>query len=139
MNELIQAITEAEKIETTIKNKKKLYYLAWPYSPIKHKDGTILTEACNIMNCIDGVNLLLNKGYYIYCPVLWTDRVHRFYPRKYDFWLHYNDFMMDKCDGLILGFDWEESKGCKYEKEYFEKRNKEILYLDDIIEIDDDF
>ena len=135
MNELAEAFLNTKDI---ISGKKKVWYFAHPYTRYKEKDGNIITEEANIMNCIDQVNYLLNKGYNIYPPIIWTHQVHKFYDKPYDFWWNYNIPMMDKCDGIILGMDWEQSSGCRKEKEYFEKQEKEVLdFIEDIM--DEDF
>ena len=129
MNEIVEVFLDYEKRK---KEKKKLYYFAHPYTKYEDK-GYVVTEASNIQMCIDTVNILIDAGYNIYAPILITSQLHQYKKRDYDFWIEFDKIFMDRCDGIILAYLWELSKGCKIEKEFFEKQNKEILYARDLI------
>ena len=104
----------------------KLYYLAHPY------DHSSKTPTENVMNCIYIVNKLMDLGYHIYAPIVMTHWLHCDKPRTWEFWMHEDEHMMKRCDGIILADEWSRSKGCLKEKELFEEMGKEVLFYEDL-------
>lgn len=110
-------------------DKEKLYYFAHPYTGNSDDD-----KLANFMTCILMTNVLLKRGLKIFAPIIYTHPLDFGNDAfDYDFWIEFDKVFMDRCDGLILAPGWKESKGCKIEKEYFEKQNKEILFFSNII------
>lgn len=110
-------------------DKNKLYYFAHPYT-----GESINDRLKNFKICIDRTRMLLKNDFKIFAPIVYThplDIECDFF--DYNFWIQFDETFMDICDGIILAPEWETSKGCGIEKEYFEKQNKEILFFSDII------
>lgn len=40
---------------------------------------------------------------------------------------------LEGCGGIIMAGDWQNSKGCKIEKEYAQKWGKQVAYYPDIV------
>jgi len=120
---------------------RDLYYFAHPYT-VKDKNGNNLhvgEEAnfnlCNI-RCVE----LLKRGYNIYSPISMTHPIHIRSPEflaneEYKLWIKLDDLVIEKTDfkGIILAPNWEESTGCKNEKNIFGEKGLEILFYGDIL------
>lgn len=113
----------------------RLIYLATPYS--LYPDGL---EAA----FVDAAKLaarLLNAGVRVYSPIVHGHplSVHGgIDPLDHSIWLPFNESMMSVADALVVATmpSWRESKGIKYEIDYFELEGKPIFYLDpDTMEI----
>jgi hypothetical protein len=97
----------------------KLYYLAHPY--------TNPDPETNVRACVDIANDLIDDGYSVYAPIVMTHWLDVMVPRDHDFWLEYDETMMERCDGIILAGDWRSSKGCRHEYQYFIDHAKQVL------------
>jgi hypothetical protein len=52
--------------------------------------------------------------------------------KGYEFWLPFDKLFIDRCQGMIMAPEWEESSGCVWEKEYAESLGLTIFYFNDI-------
>ena len=99
-----------------------LYYLAHPY--------TLPSPEENVAHCIKVANHLIEQGYNIYAPIIMTHPLHIETERPYDFWMKFDEIMMNRCDRIIMAGDWEHSNGCAIEMEHFKKAGKPILFYE---------
>lgn len=120
---------------------KGLWYFAHPYT-CKDKDGKYVFEGeeanFNLANHRAGRLLLL--GYNIYSPISHTHPIHRATPEflakhEHETWYQLDMNFLEKTQfsGIILAPGWEDSKGCKMEKGWFERKGLPILLFNDII------
>ncbi len=103
-------------------NENNLWYFAHPYSKNPEE---------NYGKCIIRTNYLLGLGLKIYSPIAMTHPLHKAKDRPYDFWINLDECFMGKCYGLILVKDqWQQSKGCCIEEEYFRNHDKPIIEIE---------
>ena len=105
-----------------------LYYFAHPYSATNKQKVN-----GNFLMANHRANKLLDLGFKVYSPVSMTHLLHEETERSWGFWMELDALFARKCDGLILGPGWEDSKGCKIEKEWFEKKGKPVMEYKHII------
>lgn len=110
---------------------RTLAYLATPYT--NYPDGIEIAyrEAARI-----AAELLL-AGVHVYSPIAHChpmavygdiDALDR------DFWLHYQETMMARCDALIVARmkAWDESVGIAHEVNFFLKNKRTVFMLDPV-------
>jgi len=108
--------------------KTLLYYLAHPYSsPID--DG----ERLNAINATHIAAKLLEAGYNVYSPLTHCHPINVIVKFSWEKWMEFDKMMMDRCDAIVLGKDWETSRGCKIERAHFEAMGKPIYIVDDLL------
>ena len=108
--------------------KEKLWYFAHPYY---NKLDAI--KYLNHRDCIKRTLKLINAGYQIFSPIVYSVPLNEFIHGDHSFWIAFDKPFMEKCDGLILAPGWEKSKGCNIEYEYFKQAGKPIIFYEDII------
>lgn len=105
-----------------------LNYLATPYSAFAKGPFAAFQQACEI------AGHLLRAGINCYSPIAHTHSVATFGdidPLDHSIWLPFDEYMMAKCDGLIVAEmeGWRESKGIAHEIRFFERAAKPIWHL----------
>jgi hypothetical protein len=108
--------------------KRKLYYLASPYS---HDNQHVKDHRFQVVQEVT-VKLLLDAGLYAFSPIAYNHpMVIHDLPTDWGFWEEYDKAFIDHSDGLIvLTIDgWKESVGVQAEIEYAKNLNLPIVYL----------
>ena len=117
------------------------YYFAHPYTCVD-AEGKYVSEGeeANFNICNYRAGRLLAMGYNIYSPISHTHPIHRASPvflarheHKAWYYLDLEFIARTDFDGIVLAPAWELSKGCKMEREAFEKRNLPVYLYADII------
>jgi len=125
----------------TKSSNRGLWYFAHPYT-CRDKNGNFVAEGeeANFNLCNMRAAELLIKGYNIYAPISHTHPIHRSCPvflakQEHELWYQLDNEVIDKTnwDGIILAPGWENSSGCKAEKERIEARGLKVLYYNDIV------
>ena len=118
-----------------------LYYMAHPYT-CKDKEGRFVPEGedANFHLSNYRASRLMLLGYNIYSPISHTHPIHRACPEflarhEHKMWYQLDIALIEKTDfnGIILCPGWENSKGCKLEKDWFVKKGKEILFYTNLV------
>lgn len=121
----------------------KLYYFAHPYTC---KDETepgkyvMAGEDANFNLCCWRAGRLLLRGFNVYSPISHTHPIHKATPEflgrhEHEMWYDLDNNFLENTNfaGIILAPGWHLSKGCVAEKEWFEKRGKEVLYYQNLV------
>jgi hypothetical protein len=118
-------------------DKSKLYYLASPYRSFYGKKipGLYkrLDKAFEAVSELAGQ--LAAEGVFTFSPIAHSHPIALFSEldaTKDEPWYSWNVLLMEKMEGMIVAKfpGWDESKGIKFEIEYYKKNNKEVYYLD---------
>ena len=116
---------------------KKLWYFATPYSRTKEQELLNMSqheaEKVNYQMALYRTNRLLDMGYRVYTPVVFTHHLHDHKFREYEDWMNLDETIRKRCDGIILSIGWEMSEGCKQELKKFEDERKPVLKYKDLI------
>lgn len=121
---------------------KGFFYFASPYT-VKDQHGNFVPEGeeANFNLCNYRSGRLLLAGYNIYSPISHTHPIHRATPEflqrhEHTMWYELDLDFIEKTnfDGIILAPNWEESAGCRLEKNWFEQHGKIVLFYANIIE-----
>lgn len=105
-----------------------LNYLATPYSEFKGGIDAAFEAAGEL------AGHLLRAGINVFSPITHSHPIATFGGidhLDYSIWLPFDEYMMAKCDGLIVAEmeGWTESKGIAHEIRYFERAAKPIWHL----------
>lgn len=107
----------------------RLVYLATPYS--RYPDGleAAFIEAAKL------AGRLLDAGVRVYSPICHTHpiAIHgEIDPLDHSIWIPFDESMMSVSDALVVAMmpSWRQSKGIRYEIDYFELEGKPIFYLE---------
>ena len=120
---------------------KGLYYFAHPYT-VKDADGKYVPagEEANFRLCCFRAGELLRRGYNIYSPIAHTHPIHLHTPaflanHEHAIWYDLDDEVIARTewDGIILAPGWEDSWGCKHERELFEARTLAVMLYADLV------
>lgn len=103
--------------------KKGIWYFAHPYSN---------NQKANYEKCIQSTNKLLDLDIMVFSPIILTHPLAQQKHRTYTFWMNFDGMYWEFMQGIILPMNWESSKGCKIEKEWFEQHNKPIIIFNEI-------
>jgi len=95
-----------------------LWYLVHPYSNDPDKNFKLANKR---------TLALLNAGYNVFSPITYSHLLQQTEQHNYDFWMSFDEIILDKCDGLILAPNWHKSKGCIRELERAIRLNLPIL------------
>jgi len=113
-----------------------IYYLASPFS-----DPDPKVREQRYLQTIEAVEILRQKGVYVYSPIIHWYEVSKRYNLDYDFetWRELNHEIIDKLDGIIVLCinGWKESKGVydeinklrRYNKRHSLYKPKELMYM----------
>jgi hypothetical protein len=114
--------------------KDKMWYLAHPYTAPHSAD-----IRKNVINANKIAAQLISKGIIVFSPISMTHYIHLqgvlegyWEYEEQNLWYEFDEHFMEKCDGIILAGDWQNSKGCKAEKNWFLERIKPVVVLEDI-------
>lgn len=110
-------------------NKKKLYYLASPFS---HSDDTVCWE--RFKEAEQYTADMLEGGYNVYSPIVYNYELAKTYmlPTDWTFWAGVDRRMLKACDEcLVLCISgWQESKGVQAEIRYARRLGKAVHYIE---------
>jgi len=109
---------------------EKLYYFAHPYTG----DGSYMDRERNYLLCMERTLKLMANGVNVFSPIAYSHNLD-VDPNKPDWfgadeWLQLDKIMLDRCDGIIMAPNWEQSEGCVIEFKYATDNNKIILFWD---------
>ncbi len=102
----------------------KLYYFAHPYSGNPEENFRLANER---------TVKLIDAGWQIFSPIGHGHPIQVIKDRPCSEWMNLNYVIMSRCDGLILAPEWQKSKGCVLEREWFAKRGLPILEYDGLM------
>lgn len=77
----------------------------------------------------------MKKGFAVISPVNNSDWNGKEAEFSHEDWLKMDLELLERCDILVLGYKWEQSKGALKEKEFAEENNIPVIewqYLPDI-------
>jgi hypothetical protein len=123
---------------TTLKKmseRKKVYYLASPYSHADHNVRVARFERVNYV----AYKLMETYGFALIEPIVTGHPKVAFgLPTNFQFWQANNHALIDRADGIIVFMDddWKDSKGVLDEINYAVESGKEVLYLNKNIKFD---
>ena len=100
---------------------RALFYMAHPYSA-----PTPEGEAANFKMANEYAAELIELGFEVYSPISHTHPIHMEIAQDYERWMDLDKQYLYRCDALILCPGWENSSGCKVEKEWFEEHGKPV-------------
>ena len=118
-----------------------LWYFAHPYTS-KDAEGHYVpsAERANFRICCLRAAELYHAGYNLYAPICHTHPIHNADPRfltahEHDLWYKLDLHFIERVvwDGLILAPGWEDSHGCRLERDTFTKLHLPILTLDEAL------
>lgn len=103
-------------------------YLATPYSKF---EGGLEAAFCAAAQVAAS---LIRAGECVYSPICHTHPIAIYGgldPLDHALWLEFDRAMMDRCDSLLVAMllGWDESKGIRYEIEYFKAAGKPVVYI----------
>ena len=109
-----------------------LLYLATPYSKYPGGIREAFEKAAKVTAAFVRENIS------VYSPIVNSHplSVHGgIDAMSHEIWLPYNEYMMNKCDALVVVkmFTWESSIGIAHEINWFYNANKPVLYFDPIL------
>ena len=126
-------------MDITKSTTRGLWYFAHPYT-CRDNDGNFVFEGeeANFQICNIRAGELLNLGYNIYSPISHTHPIHRASPsmlarHEHELWYQLDNEVIDSTNwaGIILAPGWENSSGCKAEKDKIEAKGlPSRLYAD---------
>lgn len=97
-------------------------------------------EQANFELCNQRAARLIEAGYNIYSPISHTHPIHRASPaflarHEHEAWYKLDMELIAKTafDGIILAPGWEDSKGCKMERDWFVKKGLKILTYEEAL------
>lgn len=116
-----------------------LWYLAHPYT-VLYEDGTndLRAEKENFIKASKISATLLRKGVKIFSPISHSHPIHvhgKLVGTNFEAWLSLNKDFMKACVGIILCDGWQGSRGCNFEHYYFKLVKKQILTLQEVLEL----
>jgi nucleoside 2-deoxyribosyltransferase len=112
------------------KKYSKVVYLASRYSD---PDPQVMRE--NVRQAGKIAHGIMKKGYAVISPVNnsdWQGKEAEFTHKE---WLEMDFKLLERCDILVLGYNWENSAGCLEERKFAEENNIPVIewqYLPDI-------
>jgi hypothetical protein len=130
-----------DNMDATKRTNRGLYYFAHPYT-CRDDDGNFIPagEEANFQLANIRAAELFNRGYNLYSPISHTHPIHRASPvflqrHEHELWYQLDNEFIDKThwSGIILAPGWENSAGCRAEKERIEKRGLAVLLYEDIV------
>jgi len=87
--------------------------------------------------------MLSLEGYVIYSPIAHTHSIQyatpgfmkQSGPEEHDYWIELDLEFIRRSGftGIIMAPNWEESRGCRGEKDHFDQEGKKVLYYSDIV------
>jgi hypothetical protein len=114
-------------------NKRKLIYLACPYS-----DASPVVRLRRFEEATKAAAGLMRAGHFIYSPITMTHPIDLEIAGSDDtlgseFWVAFDEIFMERCDLLaLLPIEgWQGSKGVRREIEFFEAARKPLMFLSD--------
>lgn len=128
-------------MDITKSTNRGLWYFAHPYT-CKDKDGNFVPEGetANFELCNQRAAELFLRGYNIYAPISHTHPIHRACPEflarhEHELWYQLDNEFIDRVAwvGIILAPGWENSSGCKAERERIESRGLIVRLYSDIV------
>ena len=128
----ILVIYDGDAVEFTLvdraqKVEPKLYYFAHPYSsnPID-----------NFRLCVNKTARLLEAGFPVFSPIVYSHSVDMKKSHNKYFWENLDNLIIRKCDfaGIILAPGWEDSDGCRRERNLFKVQGKPVLFYSELID-----
>lgn len=109
-------------------SKKKLYYLASPYS---HEDSMV--RECRYLAVDFAAVALIRRGIRLIEPISMCHQksLKTNLPTGYGYWQRRDRGFVELCDGIIVlkTKGWKDSIGVTDELEYAKKLGKEVIYL----------
>ena len=109
--------------------KRKLYYLASPYS---HSNKFV--EVLRYEAVVYAAKQLIEKGYTVLEPIAMCSEKSKRYDLSggYSFWKKRDRWFISKCDGLIVLKlpGWDTSEGVTDEIQYANKLGLDVHYLE---------
>ncbi|MHA1302507.1 MAG: DUF1937 family protein [Candidatus Heimdallarchaeaceae archaeon] len=118
------------------------YYFAHKYT-CRDVEGNFVLEGedANFQLCNQRAARLIEVGYNVYSPISHTHPIYRasavFLARhEHEAWyrLDMEFIAKTKFDGIILAPGWEDSKGCRMERDWFIEQRLEVLTYKEAIE-----
>ena len=126
---------------------KGFYYFAHPYTCRDVTDEKRVKyvpegEQANFELCNQRAARLIEAGYNIYSPISHTHPIHRassvFLGRhEHEAWYRLDMEFIAKTqfDGIILAPGWENSKGCRMERDWFVEKGLKVLTYREALEV----
>lgn len=127
----------------TEKTNGGLWYFAHPYT-VKNKSGDYILggEAANFqLSCVRSGELI-RRGINIYSPISHTHPIHIATPsliaaEEHELWYQLDNEFIDSVNwvGIILAPGWEDSAGCRAERERIKAKGGQIKTYAEMIEL----
>ena len=113
---------------TDLAQENKIWYLAHRYSGTEQEQK----ENFDKSNKLSAV--LFMHGIVFYAPISMTHPIDKIIADDLNItsfrdWYTFDLVLCGKCDGIILPPDWEQSKGCKIEYDFFVNAKKDVFVL----------
>jgi hypothetical protein len=109
-------------------------YLAIPYTGKYGKNCPIyrLELSYQLVNAVAAY--LIDNGELVYSPITHSHPLDRFMKKNglnHDFWLRYDERMMEMCNRLyvVATQDWKQSRGVRHEIDWFVARKLPVWLL----------
>lgn len=111
-----------------MKERKKLYYLASPYTHSKKRVKKMRAEEAT-KAAVD----LLHLGVYVFAPIPYNSPWEKYHiPGDWSFWADFDKTFVERCDGgiIVLKLDgWKESVGVTAEIEFAGELGLPVYYV----------
>ena len=115
-------------------NKKGLWYFAHPYT-VRDAAGRCVLEAedANYRLCCRRAGYLIRRGYNVFAPICHSHPILCATPalrgRGAVLWYVLDNQIIERCDfdGIILAPGWQNSAGCRHERELFKQEGLPVL------------
>jgi hypothetical protein len=112
-----------------MKKKKKLVYLACPYS---HPDKGVMQERFIAVN--RAAAKLMREGVFVFSPISHSHPIHECgdVPGDWEFWKQYDYTILRHCKEMIVLRlpGWIKSVGVRAEMKYMKDRRRPIRFMD---------
>jgi hypothetical protein len=114
-------------------NKRKLIYLACPYS-----DASAAVRLQRFEEATKAAAALIRQGHFVFSPITMTHPIDLEMAGTdetlgSDFWVAFDEAFMERCDLFVLLplEGWQKSKGVRREMEFFQAARKPLMVLSD--------
>lgn len=105
-----------------MKKYSKVVYLASRYSD---PDPQVMRE--NVRQAGKIAHGIMKKGYAVISPVNNSDWRGKEAEFSHETWLEMDKQLLKRCDMLVLGYNWENSVGCREERKFAEENNIPVI------------